>query len=87
MGKRKPRPRIPPSSDKLDTTNRREKVLKVRLTQAELRRVRIAAILIDVSNAQFLRMAVLEKAEAVARDPKYMKRLQDDCLVPRSNPQ
>jgi hypothetical protein len=51
----------------------REKVLKLRFSLPELRRVRLAAVLMDQSPAQFMRNSLLEKA-----DPECLKRLQED---------
>jgi hypothetical protein len=81
MGKRKSSPRRPRTKETAqgsDDAGRRERILKVRLTQAELRRIRFAAVLLDESHAQFLRNAALEKAQRIAQDTALLKQFRQE---------
>jgi hypothetical protein len=79
MPKKKSAPKKRPAQNEPTASVARQKILKARFSAAELRKIRFAAVIVDQSNATFLRVAALEKADAVARDPQRLQQFMDDC--------
>jgi uncharacterized protein (DUF1778 family) len=64
---RKRRPAVPPK-DAAKLPKDELAIVKIRLNAAELRRLRLAAALVNESHVGFVRAAALEKAESLLRD-------------------
>ncbi len=78
MAKKKSAPKKRPAKNEPTASVAHQKILKARFSVAELRKIRFAAVLVDQSNSNFLRVAALEKADAVTRDPQRLQQFMDD---------
>ena len=73
--RKKPRPAKADEAENKDV--KRNRVVKTQLTSDELKRLGIASALVDESQPQFLRKAVLDRADKIVRESENSKYLKD----------
>jgi uncharacterized protein (DUF1778 family) len=78
MAKRKPAKKSPGKAETAEKATDNLLTLKVRLTEQEMQRIRVAAAVAQTPHSKFVRAAALEKADEVIRDSDLLRRLQSE---------